>query len=58
MLPAMLLHVIEAPRPIDFTRDFARCDRRVQNVSHALFFVDHLDNTRATQRPGIERLAA
>jgi hypothetical protein len=39
MLPGVLLHVIEAPRPIDFARHLAvRRQRRRQKVRDAIVF--------------------
>ncbi len=58
MLSTMLLHVIEASRPVDSSRDFARCNRRVQYMGHALFFIDHLNNVGPAESSGIEWLAA
>jgi len=58
MLSTVLLHMVKAARPVDSAVDFARRDRRVQNVSHPLFFVNHLNHVGPAQRPGIERLAA
>ncbi len=58
VLAAVLLHVVEAARPVDGASDFARRDRRVGDVRDALAFVDDLDHRRVSDGSRIERLAA
>jgi hypothetical protein len=50
MLPAVLLHVIGAALPVDLRADFAGRDWGVEDMGHALFLIDHLDDVRAAQR--------
>ena len=48
VLPGVLLHVIEAARPIDFARHLAvRRERRRQAVRDAILFVHHVDHRHA-----------
>ena len=54
----MLLHVVEAAGPVDLGSDFAVCKRRVEDMGHALFLVDYLDDVRAAERSDVEGLAA
>src|SRR5512147_2104692 len=58
MLSAMLLHVVETALPVDLGADFAGRNRRVQDVGHALFLIDYLDDVRSAERTHIEGLAA
>src|SRR5271165_1158195 len=59
MLAGVLLHVIEAPGPIDGTSNFtAALDRLLDHMGDAIFFIDHLDDRSAPQRSPIEWLAA
>ena len=59
MLPGVLLHVIEAARPIDFARHLAvRRERRRQTVRDALLLVHDVDHRHPGDGPHIERLSA
>src|SRR5579872_2238061 len=58
MLPAMLLHVVEASGPVDLGVDFAGGDRRVEHVDHAVSLIDYLDDFRRADLSGIEGLPA
>jgi hypothetical protein len=59
MLPGMLLHVVEAPRPIDFARHRTlRPQWRRQPVRDAILLVYHFDHRHPGDRPHVERLSA
>jgi hypothetical protein len=69
VLAGVLLHVIEAPRPIYRAADrlsvvqgpwsLVRPWSWVQDVrDRPVFLVDHIDNAKVAQPPGVERLAA
>ena len=59
MLPGVLLHVVEAPRPIDLARHLAvRRERRRETVRNALLLIHHFDHRHPGDRPSIERLSA
>jgi hypothetical protein len=53
----MLLHVIEAALPVDFGVDFSGRDRGVEDMSHAVFLIDYLDDVRSAQLSSVEGLA-
>ena len=61
MLAGMLLHVIEAADPVDFSSDRRACDRRwsadkVHDVTRLVLF--DLEHRGAAERAGVERLTA
>src|SRR5258708_37221400 len=62
MLAGMLLHMIEAARPVDFSRRVAKREGRVQHVHHAVVtvdnFVDNFAHGDTAERTDIEGLAA
>src|SRR5579863_814439 len=58
MLAGVLLHMIEAASPIDAALHFKMNERITHNMRNAIPLVNHFDDVRSTQLPGIERLAA
>ena len=60
VLAGVLLHVIEAARPVDAAGDLVgSVEGRVQDVRDAILLLDHLDDAGDTARVSeIERLAA
>ena len=59
MLSGVLLHEIEASRPVDLSgHRLAGGQRRCQDVNDALAFVDHVDDVDAVQCAEVVRLAA
>ena len=58
VLPGVLLHMIEAPIPINTSLHRTNFNRLVDNMEHFLFFVDHIDDTRISNQPRIVGLAA
>ena len=58
MLPGVLLHVIEAPVPVEASGHPIRVERSSENVGHAVALVDHVRHPHVVQGPQVERLAA
>jgi hypothetical protein len=58
MLPGMLLHVVVTAFPVDDPSHLGCCERRIHNVTDAVFFIDHFSHRHAAQCAQIERLAA
>ena len=67
MLPGVLLHVIEPPRPVDLAVDRCPGVRGVRACltlgvhdvrDRAVFLIDDVHDAKAAERPGVERLAA
>ena len=58
VLPGVLLHVIETAGPVDLRGNFDGCNRSIEDVRYAVFFIGHLDDVRAAQGAEIEGLAA
>ena len=60
VLAGVLLHVIEAPRPVDLAADdLAGLQGSGDDVrDRAVLAIDHVGHRRAAERAGIERLAA
>jgi hypothetical protein len=58
MLAAVLLHVIEAPVPVNSSLHCANSNRLVDHLDYFLFFVKHIHDTRISKPPDIVRLAA
>jgi hypothetical protein len=58
VLPSVLLHVIEAPLPIDTSLHRGNFDGFVDNVDYFLFFIENFHNSRISKPPGIVRLPA
>ena len=58
MLASVLLHVIEAPAPVDHARHFLFNHGSAGHMRDAAVLIDHLDDLDAAKRAGIERLAA
>ena len=59
VLPGMLLHVIETPRPVDLAGDQrALRERRCQHVDDVVAVVDGVDDFGRSEPAGVERLAA
>jgi hypothetical protein len=48
MLPSVLLHVIEAPLPVNISLHRTNCDRLVDNVNYFVVFVEHLHHARVS----------
>ena len=58
VLPGVLLHVVESPRPVDAAGHNTR-DRSGDHVKHAILVVfDDLCHRQSAQRAGVVRLAA
>src|SRR5687768_13754882 len=60
MLAGVLLHVIEAPRPIDLARDDVAGLQRARHEvrDRAVLTIDDVADRGAAERTGVERLAA
>ena len=58
MLTTVLLHMIEAPIPVNSSLHCSRFDWLVDNVKYFIFFIEHIHNTRIAKPPGIVRLPA
>src|SRR6185437_1445509 len=58
MLAGMLLHVIEAARPVDLALNFVRHYRHGGYMRDDVLFVDYFENRRAAERANVKRLAA
>jgi len=58
VLPGVLLHMIEAPVPIENAIDRPIRHRSRHPMRDTFALVDHLNNRDAPDRPGIERLPA
>src|ERR1700688_247225 len=58
VLPGMLLHMIEAPIPIDTSLHRTNFNGLVDNVDHFIFFVDYIHHTPISQSPSVVRLTA
>src|SRR5579862_9279988 len=58
MLAGVLLHVIEAPTPVDHAGDLTRGQRGAQHMRDASVLIYYFDDVDAAQLAGIERLAA
>ena len=58
VLPGVLLHVIEAPRPVHFAAHPAIAQRGGQEVRDPLALVHHVQDLGAAQPPRVVRLAA
>ena len=60
MLPGVLLHVIEAARPVDDPAHQLQVARRWrrEHVRDAIALVDDVGHGDAAQRAGVERLSA
>lgn len=56
MLPGVLLHMIEAARPIDDSDNGSRIDRRPEQVGDALVLINDIDYGNPVQDAGIEGL--
>jgi hypothetical protein len=54
----VLLHVVEAPLPVDRARGALRFERRFDDVRDAFVFVDHVQHANSIQRAEIGRLPA
>jgi hypothetical protein len=58
MLAGVLLHVIEAASPVDFSRYFTGSDRSIQHMDDAAILIDNVDYRGPSENSGIEGLAA
>ena len=58
MLPSVLLHVIEAPRPVNASFDTANIDGTVDHVNDRVVLLPHVQNICVAQFAQIIRLAA
>src|SRR6185437_4842448 len=58
MLAGMLLHVIEAARPIDAAKDVRAAGAPVNYVNYFVAVVADIENIRVTDFPQVVRLAA
>src|SRR4051812_24134363 len=59
MLTRVLLHVFEAPRPVDHTVDGAGCDWPLDHVqNHTVVAIDDIDHARVPEPASVEWLSA
>src|SRR5260370_41093168 len=59
MLTRVLMHVIEAPLPVDDAGDFGLSQRGAQNGRNpAIVVIHHLAHRHTAERAGVERLPA
>ena len=59
VLAGVLLHVVEAARPVDGAFDLRdAAERRIEHVRDAILFVDHFDHADAGERAEVEGLAS
>jgi hypothetical protein len=58
VLASVLLHVIEAPLPINNSLHRSNLYRPIDNVDYLIFFVDHIHDTRTSKVPDVVGLAA
>ena len=57
VLSRMLLHVIEAPSPVDSSSDTIGLERGVEQVGYPVALIYDLSNAHTSQLAGIEGLA-
>jgi hypothetical protein len=57
VLASVLLHVIEAPVPVNNSLHRTNCNGLVDNVDYFIFCVEHIHHARISKPPGIVRLA-
>jgi len=57
VLAGVLLHVVEAARPVDRSGEPVTHDRGLDDVGDAVALVDHVDDRHAAEPTGVERLA-
>ena len=58
VLAGVLLHVIEAPRPVDYTGDLRVRQLALNHVDYRFFFLRHPDHGKAAQGTPIHGLSA
>src|SRR3954447_9366231 len=58
MLPGMLLHVVEAPGPVDGALDFILRERLGEQVKHPVFLIDDVLNRESRNASKVVRLSA
>jgi hypothetical protein len=58
MLASVLLHVIEAPLPVNDSLHRANFDGPIDNVDDFIFYIEDIQHTRIPQPSQIVRLAA
>ena len=58
MLSRVLLHVVEASRPVDFTPHGFALRLRSENVGHLIAFVNHVQHGNASEGTAVRGLAA
>src|SRR5215510_4178592 len=58
MLSRMLLHMVEAPLPVDRALDGSGVQGRGKPVRDPIVLIDDFDDSRSCDCPGVERLPA
>ena len=58
MLAGVLLHVVEAARPVDAALRFAGIQRSINDVDDFIFVLAHVQNIGVAKFPEVVRLAA
>jgi hypothetical protein len=58
MLAGVLLHVVEAPPPVDYSRNLFSRYRPTHNMRDPILFVHYIRHTDPSQLAGVEGLAA
>ena len=58
MLARMLLHVVEATRPVDYAFDLLARQLALNHVDYRVSFLRHLDHGKAAQGAPVHGLSA